>query len=114
MFFSDLNKKANKLITRIRIRLHQKTYEGLPYLFQRKGSDSLLIVFSAFTGEIRRFNYVSSFRNLKCDKLFVLDPWGHLGSYNMYENGENYPEIITRNLVKKIVNEGGYKSIYTA
>lgn len=114
MTVSDLNKKVKKLMTIVKIKLHQKSFDGLPYLWQRNGSDKLLIVFSAFTGDKRRFNYVTSFKDLKCDKLFVLDPWGCKGSYNLYENGENYPEQITRRLLTKIVNGGGYKYLYAA
>lgn len=107
MTVPDLKKKAKKLMTIVRIKLHQKSFEGLPYLWQRNGSDRLLIVFSAFTGDKRRFNYVTSFKDLKCDKLFVLDPWGCKGSYNLYENGQNYPEDITCRLLAKIVAGGG-------
>ena len=114
MTVSDLKQKASKLLTRMKIRLYQKSYDGLPYLWQRNGSDKLLIVFSAFTGDKRRFNYVTSFKDLKCDKLFVLDPWGCKGSYNLYENGQNYPEMITKQLLDKIVNGAGYKYVYTA
>lgn len=101
-------------MTRMKIKLHQKSFDGLPYLMQRNGSDKLLIVFSAFTGDKRRFNYVTSFKDLKCDKLFVLDPWGCKGSYNLYENGYNYPEQITRRLLSGIVTGGGYKYVYAA
>jgi len=113
MTVSDLKKKAKKLLTILNIKLHQKSFDGLPYLWQRNGSNMLLIIFSAFTGDKRRFNYVTSFKDLKCDKLFVLDPWGCKGSYNLYENGQNYPEQITQRLLAKIVT-GGYKYVYAA
>lgn len=95
------------VLLKISIKMREKSFMGLPYLYMKNGSDSLLIVFSAFTGDKRRFNYVTSFKDLKCDRLFVLDPWGCKGSYNLYENGQNYPEQITHCLLDKIMNGGG-------
>lgn len=107
-------RKIKSLITRIRISINEKKYKGLPYLYQKKGTDTLMIVFSAFTGGKRRYNYVSSFSSIKSDKLFVLDPWGHLGSYYLFENGEGYPQEITLSLINNIIFSGKYKSVITA
>lgn len=96
------------------IRINERKYKNLPYLFQQNNSDTLLIVFSAFTGEKRRYNYIKSFKTLKCDKLFILDPWGHLGSYNLFENGYDYPQKITQSLIDLIAHRKPYKHIYTA
>ena len=107
MNMKSFRRKIKSFITRLTIKVNEKKFQGLPYLYQNKGSDSLLIVFSAFTGEKRRYNYVSSFKSLSTDKLFILDPWGCLGSYYLYENGEDYPMKITQSLVNQIVNGGG-------
>ena len=96
------------------IRINERKYKNLPYLFQQNNSDTLLIVFSAFTGEKRRYYYIKSFKTLKCDKLFILDPWGHLGSYNLFENGYDYPQKITQSLIDLIAHRKPYKHIYTA
>lgn len=114
MTIKDLAKVPSKVVTLLKIKLKEKHFNGLPYLHYRNGSDSLLIVFSAFTGANRRYNYVKSFRYLNCDKLYILDPYGYLGSYNLYENGEDYPRKNTQSLVNKIVIGGGYKHVYTA
>ena len=110
----NLTRKWSSLITRVYIKCREKIFSGLPYIYEKKGSDSLLIVFSAFTGNKRRFNYVRSFKDLRCDKLFLLDPWGHLGSYNLYENGEDYPRDITQRLVNEVIGRGGYRRVYAA
>ena len=107
MDLKALYTKAQKAVSLLKIKIRQKNYQGLPYLYEKNGSDSLLIVFAAFTGNKRRFNYVRSFKDLRCDKLFLLDPWGHLGSYNLYENGQDYPRIVTQGVVNKIVGGGG-------
>lgn len=110
-----LHTKVQKAVSLLKIKLRQKNYLGLPYLYEKRGSDSLLIVFAAFTGNKRRFNYVRSFKDVRCDKLFLLDPWGHLGSYNLYENGQDYPCKITQNLINEIViGSRCYKHVYTA
>ena len=114
MVISELTKKLKKLIIRVKIKIRQKNYNGLPYLYQKNDSNNLLIVFSAFTGHQRRYNYVTSFNELKCDKLFILDPWGYLGSYNMYENGEDYPSRITQSLINNVITGKQYEKIYTA
>lgn len=114
MDLKALYTKAQKAVSLLKIKIRQKNYQGLPYLYEKNGSDSLLIVFAAFTGNKRRFNYVRSFKGLRCDKLFLLDPWGHLGSYNLYENGEDYPCNTTQRLVNKIVSGVGYKHVYAA
>lgn len=107
MSFKSIRRKIKSFYTRLTIKLKSKKYQGLPYLYQKNGSDSLLIVFSAFTGENRRYNYVSSFKSLNADKLFILDPWGYLGSYYLYENGEDYPKRITQSLINHVINGGG-------
>lgn len=97
----------------VKIKFHEKVFEGLPYLYERGETNKLLIVFSAFSGDKRRYNYVRSFKDMDCDKLFILDPWGCKGSYNLYENGKKYPELITKKLLKKIINEKEYKHVFT-
>ena len=95
-------------IQMIEIKLHEKKYKkGLRYLFYKKHSNELLIVFSAFgSSKIRTYNYVKSLRGCKVDRLYILDPWGYKGSYNLFENGDNYPWNITNQLIVSIINRG--------
>lgn len=96
----------------VQIKMREKTFEKqLKYLFFNNHSDTLLIVFSAFTGDRRRYNYVRGLSDCKYDRLYILDPWGYQGSYNLYENGEPYPEAITKKLISKIINWGGIKEL---
>lgn len=104
-----------KIIDWIRIKLKERKYcNKLNYLFYNNHSDKLIIIFSAFSGNKRRYNYVKGLRSLKIDKLYILDPFGYKGSYNMYENGSNYPELLTAGLIKDIIATHNYKKIYTA
>ncbi len=87
----------------------------LKYLFIDNKSDTLMIVFSAFsTTNIRTYNYVRSLKTLKFDKLYILDVWGYRGSYYLFENGESYPKVETMLLINSILSKKKYRSIYTA
>lgn len=114
MKIKNIQDKVKKVAALLKIKLQEKKYKGLGYLYEKNNSKDLLIVFAAFTGEKRRYNYVRSFNSLQCDKLFLLDPWGHLGSYNLYENGKDYPRRITQDLINNIIDYGGYKRVFTA
>lgn len=69
----DVLKKIQSVVTLIQIKVREKKFEGkLPYLFFCNNSDSLMIVFSAFTGPKRHYNYVKGFGSLKMDCLYIL------------------------------------------
>lgn len=110
-----ISKLFSSLYTRIDIKIREKKFNNqLNYLFYSQKSDTLLIIFSAFTGEKRRYNYVRGLAKCQADRLYILDPWGYKGSYNMYENGFDYPEKITDALISEIMKKGNYKRVITA
>ena len=108
-------KKIRTLTNLAKIKIKEKKFNNsLPYIFEDNGSDKLLIIFSAFTGEKRRYNYIKSLKILKYDKLFILDPYGYMGSYNLYENGDDLPKRTTVSLIEYIINrKNTYNKIYT-
>ena len=106
-----------KAVSFIKIKLKEKKFEGkLPYLYYNQHRKKLLIVFSAFNkGRARHYNYLKCLAGVKeFDRLYILDPWGVRGSYNLYENGQDYPEKITTALIELIISRGGYECVYTA
>lgn len=108
------SKKISSIKSLISIKLKEKIFENkLPYLFFDNHSDELMIVFSAFSGSKRRYNYVKGLSDCRCDRLYILDPWGYTGSYNMYENGNTYPEDITNKLIYSVINRRKYKKLIT-
>ena len=114
--FNRLIRIWRHAIQMVEIILHEHRFEnGLRYLFYDNHSDELLIVFSAFgTGDRRTYNYVRSMKGCKTDRLYILDPWGYKGSYNLYEDGSIFPFETTNRLIRKVLIKGGYKSITTA
>ncbi len=98
------------------IKFHERKFEnGLKYLFYDNHSDELLIVFSAFgSGNRRTYNYVRTLKNSKVDRLYILDPWGYKGSYNLYVEGNDFPSKTTNNLIDSFLQTGQYKKITMA
>ena len=98
------------------IKLKERRYgRKLRYLFMNNNSDTLLVVFSGFTaGNIRRYNYIKSFSDLRIDKLFVLDPYAYRGSYYLYEDGSNYPQEETQGLLSFIKGKKNYNKVFFA
>ena len=100
------------------------------YVFQEnKSSNQLLVIFSGFpaNGKPPVYNYVLKFRNLKCNKLFILDNFGDdvRGSYYLGTNGDWYvidavtdliEEIATKNNIEKkdITCTGSSKGAFAA
>lgn len=106
--------KLNSLKTVLLIKLKEKCFYGvLPYLFYKNNSRRLVIVFSAFSGKARRYNYVKGLRQIDADRLYILDPFGVKGSYNLYENGLTKPREYTLKLINSIISSGNYSEIYT-
>lgn len=103
------HKRAKKLILN-----NERQFKGcVKYLFLPKKSDALLIVFSGFTGDVRRYNYVSSFYKMEINQLYILDSWGYQGSYYWMDNGDTYPEKMVNELIDTVVKNNAIKRIIT-
>ena len=87
--------------------------EQLKYLYLPKNSESLLIVFSGFTGETRKYNYISSFMDLPVDQLYILDTWGFKGSYYWLDKGNDNPERIVNGFIENFIMQHSFKHVYT-
>ena len=105
--------KLKSLLTRLFIKLREHTYKKqLKYLFFRKHSDTLVIVFSGMS-KIPVYNYVRTLRTLKIDRLYLLDDFGYCGSYHWFSKGMDIPLMLTKNLIDQVINQGGYKRVIT-
>lgn len=113
----NIRKLFSKVIYFLVIKLKERTFKGkVKYLFFNNGSKDLLIVFSGFSGEQRRYNYVKGLWNINVDKLYILDTFAYMGSYYLYENGNNGPEKLVKSFIDKILMGGGksYEHVYMA
>lgn len=107
--------KLRKIIFLLKIKLREKKYRNiLPYLYFKSNSDTLLIVFPAFGGNKRRYNYLKAFSDYPIDKLYILDVFAYKGSYFLYEDGTEKPRLITEALIGDILSKKKYKTIITA
>lgn len=98
----------------IKIRTHEHSWgkKGKYLLFKNK-SDTLLIIFSSLAPNHKKpaYNYVRALSSSLCDRLYILDGYGHRGSYYWFENGMNLPEVETLSLINKVVNGGGINAL---
>lgn len=91
-------RKIRSMITKWNIRLNQKKYKKLTYLYQSGKSDTLVVSFSGFAGNASaRYNYINTLCDLNAHRLFILDDFGYekQGSYYLGEDGNWFlPEMI--------------------
>ena len=96
--------------------IKQRVFRGrLKYFYVKKRSNILVVVFSGFPADdVPRYNYVRTLKDVKVSQLFILDDFGHRGSYYLLEKGSSYPAELTESLINRIVNDDGYKTLIIA
>lgn len=111
----NVKKVIKHLTVKWLIKRKEKVFnERLKYLFIPAKSDKLLVVFSGFTGDIPKYNYVNSLRDIPINKLYILDDFGYKGSYYLFDNGSDFPQILVIDLIKYIIIENKIKYLITA
>lgn len=110
--------KAKKCITKFVILAKQKVYKKrLKYLYiSNKNSDKLIVVFSGFSGKKKSvYNYVTTLKGCKDNKLFILDDfgWEGKGSYYLLENGNRYVEELVTRLIVETIEKGEINNLTT-
>ena len=91
--------------------LTKKSPDGVQYIWRRKKSSTLVIVFSGIS-EVR-FNYKNSLWPCPHDLLFIADDWAGGVSYYWYESKSDHPERFTQNLIDSVLAKGKYTSVVT-
>lgn len=100
---------------KILLSLKEQKYCGrLRYIYENNNSPKLVIVFSGFAYKIPKYNYMRTLKDAAVDKLFILDDFGHRGSYYWFENGTDLPLQLVSNLISTILANKKYKNIFTA
>lgn len=81
---------------------------GIRYHFKKavfNNKDKLIIVFSAFSNDKPKYNYINTLSTYDCNKLYILDNYGTKGTYYLGLNGGFEVETAVVSLISKIVAE---------
>ena len=107
-------RKLKTIYNIVLIKIQERCKYGVKYLYFKKNSDTLIIVFSAFPPtNFRLYNYIKSFKNLPFDRLYVKDIWGYKGSYYLMEDGSLFPFEQTLKLIQDIFLGGVQEGIHS-
>lgn len=102
------------------ISLKEKTFResgrNVKYIFdKKKNSDRLIVVFSGFATSAG-YNYMRTLKNVKTNKLFLLDDLGrkdYPGIYYLGENGDYQYKETVMNLIQKIIVQANARNVIT-
>lgn len=67
--------------------------------------DKLIIVFSAFSTDKPKYNYINTLSTYDCNKLYILDDYGSKGTYYLGLKGGFEVETAVMSLISKIMSE---------
>lgn len=130
-------KKIEKYIeygqTKVKTYFKEKKFSNngykIKYMLEKNDSDKLVVIFSGFTriGIKARYNYNRSLKDIKVNKLFILDDFGYdsRGAYYLGHDMDFMIEESVQSLIEHIQKElsvkqtlyvgsskGGYAAIY--
>lgn len=105
----SLKPLVNKIVRKVYFWIHERSWKGrLKYMYFRNHSNRLIVIFSGFpAGEKPLYNYMRTLKDVKADKLFILDDFGYKGSYYLLENGTERPRDLVQSLIEHVVRENG-------
>lgn len=115
---SVINKYVEFASTKAKILYSEKKFDSngytLKYLFEKNKSDDLIVVLSGFARPQvgARYNYNRTLGNVKANKLFILDNFGHdeLGAYYLGKNKDFKIQLAVKELIKMIKKENNIKN----
>ena len=77
-----------------------KSGRKIKYIYNRyPESKGLVVVFSAFSEPPARYNYIGTLKNLRENKLFILDDWGRIDYPGVYYLGWNGDYILKEEVI---------------
>ena len=97
----------------------EKTFAGsgdipIHYIFRKRKSRVLLIIFSALNVEGPRYSYLSVARLFRVNQLFIRDDFAGLGTYYLGPDRSNAVELAVLDLIKKAAAWSGAEHIIFA
>ncbi|MDU4912108.1 accessory Sec system protein Asp2 [Clostridium baratii] len=92
---------------------------NIRYIFEKSklfNKDKLIIVFSAFSKDKPKYNYVNTLKCIDCNKLFILDDYGTKGTYYIGLEGKFDIETSVISLITEIMAKHNitFKNIISA
>ena len=85
-----------------------KSLKNIRYYFEGAkifNKNKLIIVFSAFSKDKPKYNYINTLKCIDCNKLYILDDYGEKGCYYLGLDGNFDIETSVMSLVSKIMKE---------
>lgn len=82
--------------------------KNIKYIFEKSkifNKEKLIVVFSSFSSDIPKYNYINTLKVVDCNKLFILDDYGSKGSYYIGLDGGFEIETSVISLITHIMNE---------
>ncbi|AQM59456.1 accessory Sec system protein Asp2 [Clostridium baratii] len=79
---------------------------NIRYIFEKSklfNKDKLIIIFSAFSKDKPKYNYVNTLKCIDCNKLFILDDYGTKGTYYIGLEGKFDIETSVISLITEIM-----------
>lgn len=115
----NINKYIEYLETKFKIAIAEKKYKSqgyeIKYILEECNSDILVIIFSGCTrkGVQARYNYNRTLKDIKVNKLFILDNYGD-DKRGVFYLGYNYDfkiESVVKELIENIIDSVKAKKI---
>lgn len=85
-----------------------RSLKNIRYYFEDAklfNKNKLIVIFSAFSQEEPKYNYVKTLKAIDCNKLYILDDYGEKGSYYLGLDGNFDVESSVMSLITKVMNE---------
>lgn len=113
-FKKDINLEILEMINKSIIKNRfdgEKTFASIhpiKYYFEKarlSNKNKLMIIFSAFSTDEPKYNYINTLKTCDCNKLFILDDFGKKGTYYLGLNGDFNIEASVMSLISYIMSE---------
>lgn len=113
-FRDDVNQEIIRMINK---NINRKKFHGekifssihpIKYYFEKaklNNKNKLMIIFSAFSTDDAKYNYISTLKTCDCNKLFILDDFGSKGTYYLGLKGDFNIETSVMALISYIMSK---------
>lgn len=82
--------------------------KNIRYVYEKAkiyNKEKLIVVFSAFSNDVAKYNYINTLKVIDCNKLFILDDYGVKGTYYLGLDGNLDIETSVASLITYIMSK---------